>query len=146
MKRASSRALLLALLSAVLLVSCAPARTCPAPEQTNDGWQTACLAEVGIDEGRIGEAIEHIHDDTYKNVHSVLIVKDGKLVFEEYFSGYKWDYNGDQYRGEFTDYGPDTIHNLASVTKSFTSALVGIAIDQGFSQREDLQQPPLQSG
>ena len=137
MKRASLKALLLALICAVLLVSCAPAQTSPAPEQTNDGWQTASLAEVGIDERKIGEAIKHIHDDTYKNVHGILIVKDGKLVFEEYFSGYTWDYNGDQFRGELTDYGADTIHNLASVTKSFTSALVGIAIDQGFIQGVD---------
>ena len=135
MRRASSRTLLLALICAVLLVSCAPAHTFPAPERTNDGWQTASLAEVGIDEGKIGEAIERVRDDTYQNVHSILIVKDGKLVFEEYFSGYTWDYNGDQFRGELTDYGTDTIHNLASVTKSFTSALVGVAIDQGFITR-----------
>ena len=137
MKRVSLKASLLALICAVLLVSCAPAHTSPVPEQTNDGWPTASLAEVGIDEMKIGEAIERIHDDTYQNIHSVLIVKDGKLVFEEYFSGYTWDYNGDQFRGELTDYGADTIHNLASVTKSFTSALVGIAIDHGFIQGVD---------
>ncbi len=137
MKRASLKALLLVLICTVLLISCAPAQTFPAPDQTSDGWQTASLAEVGIDEGKIGEAIERIRDDTYQNVHSVLIVKDGKLVFEEYFSGYTWDYNGNQFRGELTDFGPDTIHNLASVTKSFTSALVGIAIDRGFIQGVD---------
>jgi len=137
MKRVSLKASLLALICAVLLVSCAPAHTSPVPEQTNDGWPTASLAEVGIDEMKIGEAIERIHDDTYQNVHSVLIVKDGKLVFEEYFSGYTWDYNGDRFRGELTDFGADTIHNLASVTKSFTSALVGIAIDHGFIQGVD---------
>ena len=132
MKRIPSRALLLVLLCIVWLVSCAPAQPYPIPEQTGDGWQTASLAEVGINEKTIGEAIALIRDNAYQNVHSILIVKDGKLVFEEYFSGYTWDYNGDQFRGELTDFGSDTIHNLASVTKSFTSALVGIAIDHGF--------------
>jgi CubicO group peptidase (beta-lactamase class C family) len=137
MKRMPLRALLLILLCVVWIVSCAPTRTYRIPEQTDDGWQTASLDEVGIDEKEIGEAIARINDNTYQNVHSILIVKDGKLVFEECFSGYTWDYNGHQFRGELTDFGIDTIHNLASVTKSFTSALVGIAIDHGFIQGVD---------
>ena len=55
-------------------------------------------------------------DSKYQNIHGVLIVKDGKLVFEEYFYGYQRDDN----------------HNLASVTKSITSLLVGLAIEQGY--------------
>jgi CubicO group peptidase (beta-lactamase class C family) len=137
MKKVSFKALLLILFCAVWLVSCGPTSTYQVPEQTNDGWQTASLGDVGIDEKPIGEAIDHIHDKTYQNVHSILIVKDGRLVFEEYFGGYTWDYDGDQFRGEFTDFGMDTIHNLASVTKSFTSALVGIAIDHGFIRGVD---------
>lgn len=113
------------------------AQPCRAPEQTDDGWQTASLDEVGIDRAKIDQAVALIQDDTYQNVHAILIVKDGKLVFETYFSGYTWDYNGDQYRGERVDFNRDTIHNLASVTKSFTSALIGIAIDKGFIQGVD---------
>ena len=48
----------------------------------------------------------------YENIHSILIVKDGLLVFEEYFYHY--------YR--------ENRHNLAFVTKSITSLLVGVAI------------------
>ena len=56
-------------------------------------------------------------------------------VFEEYLKGYKWNYNPDnQYRGELVEFDRNTIHNLASVTKSFTSCLVGIAIDQNYIQ------------
>ena len=131
------KALLLILLCAACLVSCAPAPTARIPQQTDDGWQTASLDEVGIDKKQIGKAIDRIHDNTYQNVHSILIVKDGKLVFEEYFSGYTWNYDDDQFRGERVDFGADTIHNLASVTKSFTSALVGMAIDQGFIRGVD---------
>ncbi|MGD8794257.1 MAG: serine hydrolase, partial [Anaerolineae bacterium] len=72
-----------------------------------------------------------IRDGTYENVHSLLVVKDGKLVFEEYFPGYTWNYADEQFRGAPVDFDRDTRHNLASVTKSFTSALVGIAIDRG---------------
>lgn len=104
----------------------------PAPQILDDGWETASLADVGIDEKMISEAIDRIRDKTYPNVHSVLIVKDGKLVLEEYFAGYSFDYLGDQFRGEYTEFGINTLHNLASVTKSFTSALLGIAIEQGF--------------
>ena len=120
-----------------LIVSCAPAHTFRVPEQTHDGWQTTSLDEVGIDESRIKQAIDRVRDNSYQNIHSILIVKDDKLVFEEYFSGYAWDYNDDQFRGELTDFGIDTIHNLASVTKSFTSTLVGIAIDHGFIRDVD---------
>jgi CubicO group peptidase (beta-lactamase class C family) len=105
-------------------------------QQTSDGWETAGLADVGIDEKIIGEVIERIRDGTYQNVHSILIVKDGKLVFEEYFGGHAFDYSGDQFHGEYVEYGIDTLHNLASVTKSFTSALLGIAIERGYIQDE----------
>jgi CubicO group peptidase (beta-lactamase class C family) len=108
-----------------------------APEQTDDGWQMVSLDEVGIDQAEIDQAVALVQDNTYQNVHAILIVKDGKLAFETYFSGYTWDYNGDQYRGEYVDFDRDTLHNLASVTKSFTSALIGIAIDKGFIQSVD---------
>ena len=75
----------LILLCTVLVACCAPAYTFPAPEQTNDGWQTASLDEVGIDAEELVEAVERIQDGTYQNVHSILIVKDGKLAFEELF-------------------------------------------------------------
>jgi CubicO group peptidase (beta-lactamase class C family) len=104
---------------------------------TDDGWQTASPDSVGIDAETISEAFDRIHDGTYQNIHSILIVKDGKLVLEEYFAGYTWKYNDDQHRGELVDFGIDTRHNLASVTKSFTSALIGIAIDRGFISSVD---------
>lgn len=45
----------------------------------------------------------------------VLIVRGGELVLEEYFGGYR----------------RDAKHMIASCTKSFVSALIGIALDQG---------------
>jgi CubicO group peptidase (beta-lactamase class C family) len=130
MKRTALRTLLL-VLCAVSLVACDRADTYHVPEQADDGWQTASLDQVGLDQEKLDEAVACIEDGTYENVHAVLIVKDGKLVFERYFAGYTWDYDGDQFRGERITFDADTTHNLASVTKSFTSALIGIAIDQG---------------
>jgi CubicO group peptidase (beta-lactamase class C family) len=138
MKRKLLTALLPVVLACtILLVSCAPSQTSSAPERTGDGWQTASLSEVGISEEKIDQAVACVDDGTYQNIHSILIVKGGKLVFEEYFDGYAFDYDGDAYRGEFTEFDIDTTHNLASVTKSFTSALVGIAIDQGLIEGVD---------
>ena len=56
------------------------------------------------------------------------------MVFEEYFEGEK--FNLAQYTGEMGFDRNDT-HNLCSATKSFVSALIGIAIDQGFIQSVD---------
>jgi CubicO group peptidase (beta-lactamase class C family) len=53
-----------------------------------------------------------------------LIVKDNKLVFEEYFPGYNSS-------GIYVEYERDTLHGIASCTKSITSCLTGIAFDSG---------------
>jgi CubicO group peptidase (beta-lactamase class C family) len=116
----------------VLLAACGLAPASARPLQTGDGWQTASPASVGLDARQLDRAAARIRNGTYPNVHSLLIVKDGQLVFEEYFPGYAWSYAGEQFRGRLVDFDRDTLHNLASVTKSFTSALVGIAIDQGY--------------
>jgi CubicO group peptidase (beta-lactamase class C family) len=134
MKRRAAKTLWLIAFAALGIFSCGkdtvvnpPAYTYRIPEQTDDGWQTASLADVGIDENVISGAIDRINYKLYKEVHGILIVKDGKLVFEEYFSGQSFD-------GSFTKFDKNTRHDLASVTKSFTSALIGIAIDHGLIQ------------
>jgi CubicO group peptidase (beta-lactamase class C family) len=136
-RRIKSKTLWLILLSALWIFSCGkdtavnpPAYVHKVPEQIDDGWQTAGLADVGIDAKIISGAIDRINYSLYENVHGILIVKDGRLVFEEYFSGHDFD-------GNFTEFDRNTRHFLASVTKSFTSALVGLAIDHGFIQKVD---------
>ena len=101
------------------------------PEQTGDGWETAFLSDVGINENQITEIVENIQNNIYRDVHSVVIIKDEKLVFEAYFSGHDFDYNGENYQGPLIPYNRDIWQNTHSATKSFTSALVGIAIDKG---------------
>ena len=84
------------------------------PKDTGDGWETSSLDEEGVDPIKINELMGNILKEDIKNIHSILLVKNGKLIFEEYFYGYN----------------RDTRHLLASVTKSVTSILVGIAIDK----------------
>lgn len=114
--------------------ACSPTSAYAPPISTNDGWQTASLEEAGLDEIRLQEMVRAIQQGTYQNVHSILIVKDGRLVFEKYFDGYAWDYEAEHFKGEYTHFDGDTLHYTMSVTKSITSALVGIAIDQSFIQ------------
>lgn len=94
------------------------------PEETGDGWSTAHVAEVNLDEKKLTDLISKILDGTYLDVHSVLIVKSGKLALEAYFSGR-------DYKRCHRDFTRDDIHQVMSVTKSFTSTLIGIAIDKG---------------
>jgi len=96
------------------------------PTQTNDGWETAALTDVGIDETPISQFMNELLNTIDHRIHGILIIKNSRLVLEEYFSGYQF------YHGPFSQFNRETRHNLASVTKSFTSALTGLAIDHGF--------------
>lgn len=61
------------------------------------------------------------------NLHSVLVARGGKLVLERYFTGADWR------RGQalgIVNFGPETLHDLRSVSKSFVGLLYGIALDQ----------------
>jgi CubicO group peptidase (beta-lactamase class C family) len=99
------------------------------PEQTGDGWEAASLAQVGLRESFFIRLMEDLHDLEDHEVHSILVVADGKLVFEEYFEGRTFSLA--RYTGG-TGFDRDDTHNLASATKSFTTTLVGIAIDRGY--------------
>ena len=92
-----------------------------APKQQNDGLTSESLATSGLDTSQINKMIERIIDGTYANVHSILLVKDGKLILEEYF--YEYDQN--------------SLHELRSATKTFISSLVGIANAKGFIKTLD---------
>ena len=88
-----------------------------------DGWETASLSDVKLDAGLIRQASDRLKDGTYKNIHSVLVVKDGKLVVE-------WYFRGTDEAGAVQDFDRDALHDIASATKSVNSLLIGIAIDR----------------
>lgn len=86
------------------------------PTAIKDGLETGHIDKSGLDTSLLTQMMNKIVDGTYANVHSILIMKDGKLVFEEYFY----------------EYNQDSLHQMRSATKSFVSALMGIAIDKSF--------------
>ena len=104
------------------------------PEQINDGWQTASVSSVGLSEYKLLQMLGYLQGNPDHRIHSIIIVKNNKLVFEEYYPGDK--FNLGQYTGE-TGFDREDTHNLCSATKSFVSACIGIAIDKGFIQSVD---------
>lgn len=107
------------------------------PVETGDGWHTAALSEMGIDETLIVRLMNGLHRRQDHLIHSILIVKDGVLVFEEYFAGSDVDmFSEALIRDHSLDlaerqFSRDELHYCASVSKSVTSQLLGIALDQG---------------
>jgi CubicO group peptidase (beta-lactamase class C family) len=121
------------MLSLALLALCLPAsaqdtKVCGAPAALNDGWTIAAQAEVGLDAAKLCELDSFIAQWPQANIHAVVVVKNGKLAMERYFTGEdeRW---GDKL-GRVT-YGPEMKHDLRSISKSVTSLLVGIALSEG---------------
>ena len=85
-----------------------------APYPTKE-WKKQTPADQHLDSKILNDLVNEIRFGGYQDIHSVLIIKNGYLVLEEYFQ----------------DYHRDKIHTLQSVSKSFASALIGIAIEQG---------------
>jgi CubicO group peptidase (beta-lactamase class C family) len=103
------------------------AYTYKSPENLSDGWQCTDLTARGIKGSKIVELIEEIRAGKHDDIHSFLLVNEGRLVVEEYFAD-----NGRKHGPIITTLFRDKVHHLASTTKSITSTLVGIAIGRGF--------------
>ena len=86
------------------------------PSLLEDGWKVSSLTEQGLDTQMYNKVIDQlVNDKKYKRMHSILIVKNGKLVGEDYFY----------------EHNQNTPHDLRSANKTITSILMGIVIDQG---------------
>lgn len=55
------------------------------PIQTGDGWEISTLKREGIDPEYLNRLMSLILQETYEDFHSILIVKDGKLVLKNTF-------------------------------------------------------------
>ena len=96
-----------------------------APADLGDGWAVGKPSHAGFDPEALASLVADIDKGVLPNVHAVLIEHDGRLVFERYWPGD--DENWGQPLGH-VDHAPATEHDLRSVTKSVTSALLGIAL------------------
>jgi CubicO group peptidase (beta-lactamase class C family) len=63
-----------------------------------------------------------------QNVHGVVALRKGRIVFERYFAGTDEVWGGSPRTVEFKS---DTLHDMRSVTKSIVGLLYGIALGQG---------------
>jgi len=84
------------------------------PEQLDDGLETASIIDSGIDLAAVIGLVKKIIKLEYGRMESLLVLKDNKLIIEEYFYTY--------YR--------EKLHHIHSCTKSITSILLGIAFEQ----------------
>ena len=107
---------------------------CGSPTALNDGWPTATPESVGLDGARLCGIASKLAA-TNANVHAVVIVRQGKLVFEQYFPGYDEPWGMGE--GRQYDFDATTKHDMRSVSKSVISLLVGIAIDHELIKNAD---------
>jgi CubicO group peptidase (beta-lactamase class C family) len=88
------------------------------PAFPDDVWKASTPETEGMDPARLLAGVEAIGARKLA-IHSFLVIRHGKLVLERYGKD-----GGRQL-------GPDDLHVLHSVTKTFTAALVGMAIADG---------------
>jgi CubicO group peptidase (beta-lactamase class C family) len=83
-------------------------------------WSTASPESQGLDSVVLAELLDHVRSRNLP-LHSLLLIRRGHLVLD----------------AAFYPYEPDRPHDVASVTKSVVSVLVGIAIDKGLLRSVD---------
>lgn len=87
------------------------------PESLNDGWEISTALEEDLDPDKIDRVYKDLFsEDLYPTARSLLIVRNNKLIAEAYCKD-KED--------------RENFHALQSATKSITSMVMGIAIDNG---------------
>lgn len=80
-------------------------------------WQ---ISKEKIDIAKIEDLNRIIAKKNYKEVTSIVVIKNGKILIEEYFNGAN----------------RNTLHDTRSVGKSFASTLMGIAIKEKYIKSE----------
>ncbi len=102
--------------SGVLHRPSSTAANAEAPEGSEQDLPRSTPEAQGLDPELLDDLVQAIEaGERYPDLHSLLILKNGYLVLEEYFAGWH----------------AERLHTLQSVTKSYTSALIGIAIEKG---------------
>ncbi len=82
------------------------------------GWK---ISRAAYDTQKIRELNQKIAENLYKEITSIIVLKNGELLIEEYFNGAS----------------RETLHDTRSVGKSFASAILGIAIGDGYIKSEN---------
>ncbi len=82
-------------------------------------WDTCEPASVGMNKQLLDSAFKMASGMGY--IDALLVVKDGKIVAEEYYNGFARDHP----------------HNVMSVSKSLLSGIAGVALQKGYIQGLD---------
>ena len=86
---------------------------------SGDDWKVSTPAEQGLDPMLVAEV--YYNADKLETIYSLLVIQNGHLIAERYFN----------------EGSVDQKARVQSATKSYTSALVGIALEQGYLSSVD---------
>ena len=86
-------------------------------EIMSDGWESATLESAGVSSSILHQMENVISAGEFKKITSIVLARNGKLVYENYFEG-----------------SGSSLRNTRSATKTVASILVGLAIDKGLLQ------------
>ena len=109
------------------LLACDQPKRQDAASKTVDGITQGNAFQEGLDTMRLHEMTAAITGNDYPNIHSVIVIKNNKLVYEQYFVG------KDEILGEsigVIHHAQNKLHDIRSITKSVVSSCLGIAIAQ----------------
>lgn len=91
------------------------------PLDINDGISISSLLSEGVNKNLIADMMSYISLNNYDFFRSIIILKNGNLIFEENFGNIQIS----------------SLHHIQSATKSVTSILIGIAMEEGFINNVD---------
>ncbi len=105
----------------LILLAALPAALCAQPVYFPGAqWRTATPESQGVDSTALLSALGQVTEN-HLGVHSLLVIRHGYVIADAYFF----------------PYSPTAPHDLASVTKTITSTLTGIAVGQGLVKLSD---------
>lgn len=110
--------LLLLLFKTVLIFS--QITKAPTPAIPDETLSFSTPEDEGFSSKGLSDIFTYVKESKI-NIHSLLIVRNKKIVFDAYFYPFRADLR----------------HDIASCTKSITFILIGIAIDKGYIKSED---------
>src|SRR6185503_4187456 len=110
--------LLLVLFKAALIFS--QVTKAPKPKIPDETFSFCAPEDEGFSSQGLSDIFTYVKEKR-PNIHSLLIVRNKKIVLDACFYPFRSDLR----------------HDIASCTKSVTSILIGIAIDKGYIKSED---------
>ncbi|WP_353158572.1 serine hydrolase [Myroides odoratus] len=105
-----------------------------APVDLSDGISVANSTNYHIDTLKLVNITKLILSDSIPNIHSLLILKDNHLVYENYFDGEDEKVGS---RLGYISHKINDLHDCRSITKSITSTCIGIAVKKGLIKNID---------